>query len=112
MSAVKKVDRAIDRFLERNGLTLDDAQYTELNKMVDDLINSRDRKIARLRRTVAKLEAQKTISTETFREKDIAAGIRQAIKVYGPITKDRIGSATKRAYAAILNHHKNINRGT
>lgn len=112
MSTVKKVDRAIDRFIERNGLTLDDEQYVELYKMVDDLISSRDRKIKSLRRTLSKLEAVNRVTKKTIRERDIAAGIRQAIQVYGPITKERIGSAAKRAYASVLNYQRNINRET
>lgn len=102
MSAIKKVDRSIDRFLERNGLDLTDDQKSDLQHMIESLVNSRDRQIKKLR--TGKL------AEESMRLKDISGGLRQTIHTYGPITKERIGSAAKRIHATMVTHIRNTER--
>jgi hypothetical protein len=63
--------------------------------------------------TIEKLKKDKVIES-----KRISGAIKQAIHAHGPITKELIGSATKRVYGSLLNDENNeskfikIDKGT
>lgn len=55
--------------------------------------------------TITKLKRKKTIET-----KKISGALKQTINVHGPITKELIGSATKRIYGSLLENDTPIQK--
>lgn len=90
MSAVVGIDRQILRIQEKYGLDANDAQL--LTRLLENVVESRDRKIERLKKQVRPREF-------VWNMADISGALRNCITAHGPITPQFIGSATKRIYS-------------
>jgi hypothetical protein len=78
--------------------TIDEAKITELIRVINDYEkNNLD--------TISKLKKDKSLET-----KKISGALRQTINAHSVITKDLIGSATKRIYGALLINEKEKNK--
>ncbi len=89
MSTVVGIDRQVNRIQEKYDLDADDAQL--LTRLLENVVESRDRKINRLKKQVRPREF-------IWNEADISGALRNCIMAHGPITPQWIGSASKRIY--------------
>lgn len=99
---VKSAERKVDRFISRHNLNLNQDQRDEMLHMVESLLANRDRVINHKKKQVRKMIAADRLEPNQKHLNAINHGLRIAIGVYGPITSERIGSASKRILAAIL----------
>lgn len=71
------------------------------NELVREIISSIDEYEKNNLDTIEKLKRSKKITTNA-----INGGLKQAINAHGPITKDLIGSASKRIFGSLLTAEK------
>jgi hypothetical protein len=102
-SKLKSVESKVARFLKRHELELTDDQHGELIHMIQSLLTNRDRVAKYQANQIRKLIAMGNLEYESKHLKAINGGLKQTITTYGPITTERVGSASKRILAALLN---------
>lgn len=85
-------------------------RYPKIEKEIDELINSEDISSESIYNLFLKYESNnvkqinKLIRNRKIEVNRIKGGLKQTIKVHGPIDSKLIGSATKRIYGALLSN--------